>query len=169
MFQAAVITKTEVIYYLSAYYLRNFSTQTYISPRNMMHREMCHRSSLKYICVWRVETRLVERKYELKLKFHRTQKLTACKENFRKMRAIMIIKLFLREVIEFLTLLSCKTGPEGIHIYTQSDSGMRDLADEKIFYVWGLKYSRAYQGLWTMQEKHNWSKYQWVQHSSVWR
>lgn len=118
MFQATVITKTEVISYLSAYYLRNFSTQTYISPRNMMHREMCHRSSLKYICVWRVETRLVERKYELKLKFHRTQKLTACKENFRKMRAIMIIKLFLREVIEFLTLLSCKTGPEGIYIYT---------------------------------------------------
>lgn len=57
--------------------------------------------------------------YELKGKIHRTQTLTAQKENLRKMRAIMTIKLFLREVIEFLTLLSCKTGPGGIYIYTQ--------------------------------------------------
>lgn len=77
-----------------------------------------------------METRLVESKYELE---GRTQKLTVHKENFRKTRAIMIIKLFLREVIEVLTLLPCKTGPEGIYIH--SDSSMRDLSDKKIFYV----------------------------------
>ena len=77
---------------------------------------------------------MVERKYELKGKIHRTQKLTAHKENFRKMRAIMIIKLFLREVIEFLTLLSCKTGPKGIYIYTLRFKHERPKRHKKIIY-----------------------------------
>lgn len=64
----------------------------------MMHREKSCMSSLKYTCVWRVETKLVERKYEIKDKIRRTQNVTVYKENFRIMRAIIIFKLISTEV-----------------------------------------------------------------------
>lgn len=63
-----------------------------------MHREKSFMCSLKYTCVWRVETRLVERKYKIKDKIHRIQNVTVYKENFRIMRAIIIFKLISMKV-----------------------------------------------------------------------